>query len=108
MILKSHPDRSDKPEKALGYWSEDVKPQDYVDKSWDTAQRNAVVEYLDFSAQSKVLYRWRGSSRCRFCNIRNGSQCFTDGTYVWPSGFGHYLMEHGVKPPQEFIDHVNG
>jgi hypothetical protein len=104
MILPHHPNRKNKPEKAIGYWSDDVKPQDFVE-SWDEAQRNAVVIYL--GRGNKTLYRWRGISRCRFCGISNGSQCITDGTYVWPSGFAHYLLEHGVKPDAEFVDHIN-
>ena len=111
MILPRHPDCPDKPHKAIGYWNEDVNPRDFVDESWDENQRNTVVSYLEITLglrhlRRKVLYRWRGSSYCRFCNQRNGSRCYTDGTYVWPSGFSHYLLEHGVKPPKEFIDHV--
>lgn len=103
MILAQHPDQPRRKHKVLGYWSEDVNPCDYVDESWDEEQRNAVILYLD---SYDSLYWWRGSSRCRFCDIRNGSRCQSDGTYVWPSGFSHYLLEHGVKPPQEFILHV--
>jgi hypothetical protein len=29
----------------------------------------------------------------------------TDGTYNWPQGFEHYITEHGVRPPTEFIAH---
>ena len=35
-----------------------------------------------------------------------GGTDLSDGHYVWPFGFAHYVEAHGVKPPQEFIDHV--
>ena len=25
---------------------------------------------------------------------------------VWPEGFAHYLEQHDVKPPAEFLEHV--
>jgi hypothetical protein len=81
-------------------------PSDYVDESWDKTQREKVVNYLNHVGQ--VFEHWRGYSWCRFsCGERNmGTTDFSDGTYVWPAGFGHYVEKHGVKPPQEFIDHV--
>jgi len=111
MILPHHPDRSNSREKAIGYWtdtysrggSELPNPKDFVDESWDTEQRNLVINYLE---SGKTKHRWRGISRCRFCGKSNGSTCLSDGTYVWPSGFAHYLMEHGVKPSEEFIQHA--
>lgn len=103
MILSSHPSRQTK-EKALGYWDgERLHPKQWVDESWDPTERDLIIAYLQ-NGESK--FRWRGCSWCRFCECRNGSQCLTDGTYIWPQGFTHYLIEHGVKPPQEFIDHV--
>jgi hypothetical protein len=30
----------------------------------------------------------------------------TDGIYVWPEGLTHYVKEHNVRLPQEFVDHV--
>ena len=30
----------------------------------------------------------------------------TDGTYVWPEGYHHYVTKHGVKPPEHFLRHV--
>lgn len=103
MILPHHPNKRNGKHRAIGYWSEDCNPQDFVDPSWDKNQRNAILVHLN---NGKSLYRWRGISRCRFCNQRNGSQCMTDGTYVWPSGFAHYISEHGVKPALEFIQHI--
>jgi hypothetical protein len=31
---------------------------------------------------------------------------YTDGIWLYPEGFLHYVRRHAVKPPQEFLDHV--
>lgn len=82
-------------------------PQDFVDTSWNANERKAVVAYLraGFAAE-----HYMGYSHCRFdCGINDadmGDADLTDGTYVWPQGFVHYVEAHGVKPPQEFVRHV--
>lgn len=78
--------------------------EDCVDETWDPAERERVVNYLELAGFEAAAYR--GMSRCRFCNKFNGSTEITDGTYRWPEGLSHYLREHGVKPSQDFIDHV--
>lgn len=109
MILDRHPERQGKhdvrKERAIGYWSAEIRPQDFVDQDWNERERALVADYLNMCGETVI--RWRGSAQCRICDIRrNGSTCESDGTFIWPRGFGHYLSEHGVKPPQEFIAHV--
>ena len=107
---------SDRPRRRgglhLGYWANDRYPQlpypaDFVDHNWKKQERQVVVEYLR-AGETKT--QWRGGSYCRMCDLKRskamGSTCLTDGTYTWPWGFAHYVEEHGVRPPQEFIDHV--
>lgn len=106
MILRKHPNTKDGP--AIGYWYSKYQPdlphpQDFVQEDWDHNVRDMVIRYLE---SGKVLYQWRGYSGCRFCQESNGTKCLTDGTYVWPEGFAHYLLEHGVKPPRGFIYHI--
>lgn len=94
--------------KKIGFWfsihePSFPKPQNMIDLSWNKEERQKVIKYLE---NGKVSARYRGSSRCRFCGISNGSYDKTDNVFVWPSGLTHYLIEHGVKPDQEFIDHL--
>lgn len=103
------------PRKMLGYWKDKWNrkgeyrypslpdPHDFIDKSWDKKERDAVIAYLKSGKRNSS---WMGFSTCRICGIHNGTQCLTDGTYIWPQGFAHYVEQHYVKPPQEFIDHV--
>lgn len=32
-----------------------------------------------------------------------GCCTLTDGKYVWPEGLAHYVLEHAVRPPEDFI-----
>jgi len=58
----------------------------------------------------------RGPSQCRICGDRsNGSFEYslepiskTSGGWVWPQGFAHYILEHGVRPPEDFVVKVLG
>lgn len=45
---------------------------------------------------------YRGSSRCRICDIRNGSCEYIFGGYRWPAGYLHYVEEHNVEPSAGF------
>jgi hypothetical protein len=132
MILARHPHLNGLPDnelgtkvrakyadlKFIGYWAWPKTahteasvgmpdPHDFVDEKWDPVQRNAVIRHLQ---AGETFESWRGWSWCRFkCGDQKmGSQCLTDGTYVWPQGFVHYIEHHAVRPPQEFIDHVLG
>jgi len=73
-----------------------------VDLSWGGESREIVLAHVRLG---DVAASCRGWSDCRLCGKRNGSQDFTDGRYVWPSGFDHYISEHGVRPPREFVAH---
>jgi hypothetical protein len=108
MILDRHPDMPNMSTKAIGYWFNDhhptfPKPEEHIDGSWNSIEREAVARYLD---SGKIVASWRGWSRCRMCGKQNGSACLGDGVYVWPEGFSHYVRDHGVRPPDVFSKHV--
>ena len=84
-------------------------PRDCVDTHWrDTAMGRvefaSVLAHLRSGRTHEAFY---GYSWCRICHRNdNGTKDLTDGTYVWPEGYAHYIEAHGVKPPQDFIEHV--
>ena len=47
-----------------------------------------------------------GYSPCRICGQQNGALELSDGVFVWPDGLAHYVSDHLVKPPQEFVVHA--
>lgn len=102
--------------KQVGFWRDpsDVDPSealpdpgDSVEPDWDPVERDAVVRYL---RDGKLLDWVKGYSWCRFqCGVHDsemGDKTLTDGDYFWPEGLPHYLTDHGVKPPGDFVAHV--
>jgi hypothetical protein len=93
----------------IGYWAGPdttgswPSPVDFVDLGWDQDDRDYVSSYL---AEGRVVWGFMGYSPCRFCGVDNGDLELSDGTYLWPSGLAHYLIEHGVRLPDEFVEHA--
>lgn len=94
--------------KIIGYWkgpqSEQYPhPSALVDLDWDEDEKQQVIDYLN---QGKPIFHYRGFSWCRFgCSreVDMGTSEMTDGEFVWPEGFVHYVVEHNIKPPTQFI-----
>lgn len=74
-----------------------------VDETWPIEERERVLTYLE---AHPIIASYRGSSTCRLCGIRNGSQERSDGKHVWPTGYAHYVRDHGVKPPEAFLTSI--
>lgn len=73
-------------------------------RDWSEDEREDVTDYL---RHGQVTRASMGYSPCRMCDKRdNGCLELTDGTYVWPEGLAHCIAEHGVRLPQEFVQHV--
>lgn len=94
--------------RTIGYWRnaehpEYPDPADLADESWSEDERDAVVWYL---SSAFIPRTWMGYSPCRVCGRDNGAIDFTDGVYIWPEGLAHYVEEHAVRLPQEFVAHV--
>jgi hypothetical protein len=93
----------------IGYWSGSgaseswPNPEDMVDSAWDKEDRDAVADYLQ---RGHIARLYMGYSPCRICGERNGVLELSDGTFVWPEGLRHYVIEHQVRLPDRFIDHV--
>ncbi len=99
--------------KHVGYWRRPgvlvgplPDPHAMVDASWDKSERDRVLAYLK---TGKAVMRYMGYSDCRICGKTiDGTGDMSDGVWVWPEGFGHYLSLHDVRPPAEFVTHVLG
>lgn len=94
--------------RRIGYWGSGSRdglpdPRSLMDTVWDALEREDVEDYLSrgFVSQAALGYEF-----CRVCGQANGSLEFSDGVYCWPEGLRHYVHEHGVGLPREFIDHV--
>ncbi|MBP0451611.1 hypothetical protein J5Y04_18965 [Kitasatospora sp. RG8] len=98
----------DRPVRLLDFWVTPENqtlpnPADLVDPGWEESERYWVADYLNHGL---VAGSWMGASRCRLCSCSNGSRDLTDGYYLWPEGLGHYVLDHDVRLPAEFLDHI--
>lgn len=92
----------------IGYWNEKGKnnyidPNLLIDKNWELEDRDKIVSYLK---GGKFYEGYMGFSWCRVCNCCNGATELTDGVFYWPEGLVHYVEEHHVILPSEFVEHM--
>lgn len=100
----------------IGYWNNDNNdypeyphPKDLIDPEyWKAIEKAYInksyfVEYLDSGIPST---HYRGFSVCRICGIALGSSERCDDKYVWPYKLSHYIQEHDVMLPIEFIEYM--
>jgi hypothetical protein len=100
--------------RLIGYWkavwdhdkeSEQwPDPRWFVDPHWDEGERQQVSLYL--KGRGRGLEAFCGPSWCRLCDADVGSVELTDGAFDWPEGLIHYVDEHCVRLPPEFLRHV--
>jgi hypothetical protein len=85
--------------------SEYIWPQEISGKSILTVEEKKwAVNYLK---SGHVALRWKGYDDCRICKQTLGTKCLTDGTFIWPEKIEHYLEEHDILFPDEFVLHMN-
>lgn len=64
---------------------------------------NAVLCVLSRPEREEGYMGW---SDCRVCGRRNGTHDYFHGPWRFPEGYGHYVVDHCVKPPREFIEYA--
>jgi hypothetical protein len=95
--------------RLIGYWRSEQEPDwpdphDFVDPDWDPEERLSVYHYLCGGWTGLVV---PGIEECRICGQALFPSEKFDGTYVWPNGLDHYVGDHSVRLPREFLDHVH-
>jgi hypothetical protein len=119
MVVSMHPDKPGVHGLPhIGYWAESQDPLkdryetkrillpwpgDFLDPEWRGHEKNMVIVHL---RDAPNVEHWRGFSSCRLCTQHHGSTDKSDGAYVWPSGLAHYVEEHSLRPPPEFVSHI--
>lgn len=98
--------------KAIGFWitglhdERQPAPQELVG-TMPADQRARLVDYL---AAGMTHESYLGLSWCRFgCGIDwalMGSRDLTDATWIWPEGLAHYVRDHRIVLPEEFVTHA--
>ena len=97
--------------RAIGFWRDPEigdhrfrHPIAFVEPDWDLAERKLVAQYLRSGVRVMSYLGW---SWCRFrCGAEDsemGDSEFADGVWLWPGGQTHYVLEHSVRLPGEFV-----
>jgi ankyrin repeat protein len=101
--------------RSIGFWRAGPEPdgsglphpREAIDEEWPPAERARVVRYL---RRGRPIAAYLGYSHCRLeCGIPwhfMGSRDLSDGVWVWPEGYAHYVEHHGVRPPPELLAEI--
>ena len=81
----------------FGFWSPSARPT----PSPPLPHAPLLLRYL--TAHALLESYEHGHAACRLCGARAGCATLTDGARVWPEGFAHYFVAHGVQPPREVL-----
>lgn len=94
--------------RTVGYWHSDssprfIHPKHLVGKYKDEGLKNKICYYL---RNAKLHTSWMGFSYCRFeCGCQDmGTVDKYDNNWIWPEGLEHYVRDHNVILPEEFIE----
>src|SRR5262245_57557729 len=99
--------------RPIGFWhspyggqEELPDPTALVCPGWiEFGKKKRLIAYL----KGATYETWRGLSHCRFrCGVDDremGFRDYTDGLWVWPEGLYHYIENHDVRLPDDFIVH---
>lgn len=73
---------------------------------YDLDELDRCIEYM--SSTENMLNGGSGSDPCLFDNahILYGYGCRTDGVWIWESHMDHYIREHNIQIPRDFIEHM--
>lgn len=98
-----------KPLIQIGYWRQSENDSDTLpwpiegESRLPLETKQKITKYLD---NGKLHAAYRGWSTCRICGTMNGSTCLTDGEFVYPEGYSHYILDHGVNPDSRLLAKV--
>ncbi len=95
--------------RLIGYWNGGLSsendiwpdPKDFV-SAMLPLDKQKILSYFESAIQ--MPYAAGGVSKCRFCDKGVGNREFTDGKFLWPEGLPHYVDDHSVKLPDEFLE----
>ena len=94
--------------RGIGYWKRHFIPScRTLSTSLTRRGMSGQGRHADYLGRGILAHVFMGWSTCRICGKDdNGDLEYTDGTYLWPSGLAHYVKDHGVRLPDEFVRHA--
>lgn len=95
-------------DKPFGFWYSQWEPGFPLPATSDYARADELAYSLELIESKAIEERYRGFSICRICQCMNGISTFIykkgEDTYIWPSGFRHYLTAHRIQPPAFLLE----
>lgn len=100
----------------IGIWIKNLEDDEYPPPqelvgNWESRVKSSVVQYLadaipkDDDPLSRAQLEYRHA--CLFgCGAELGSSNIFDSQWVWNTGLKHYVAEHNVMLPGEFLQHA--
>ena len=94
--------------KIEGYWYSEYEKQypKPIPNTIDISIKQQFIEKLKKIQLHAHEVAYMGSSKCRLCDICNGSTEFNHKGWIWPIGYLHYIETHNVSPSKDFINFV--
>lgn len=92
--------------KKFGFWNDDeLKLESWIAPSWGPADRIDLIEYVKRSPV--VMAGSAPNYACEICRKSlPAAEYQSDGEWFWPLGLGHYLEEHQVRLPDDFVARI--
>jgi hypothetical protein len=82
-------------------------PQNIKTKNYSLDLKEKIVDFL---RNGNIVTMYLGTSYCRFnCGIPSsemGNSTLTDGKFIWPEGYCHYIESHNLAVPEFFLQKI--
>lgn len=88
----------------IGYWRQTEDSNE--DLPWPVIRKISPETkelVLKFLRAGIGVNHWKGWSNCRICGKMNGDTCLSNGGFVYPEGYAHYIEEHDVMPDSQLL-----
>ena len=92
--------------KEVGFWNNLRNDYPEYPMPLENKANYNVERMFDYLSNGALAGGYRGTSYCRICRDRNGSKEYIDGFFLWPEGLAHYVKEHQIELPSDFVNHV--
>jgi hypothetical protein len=92
--------------KEVGFWNNWRNEYPEYPMPVENKANYNVERMFDYLSNGVLAGGYRGTSHCRICRVRAGSKEYIDGFFLWPEGLPHYIKEHQIELPSDFVNHV--
>lgn len=94
--------------RPVGFWTTREgdglpDPRNLQSPTWERPRRHLIASYL---RTASILDERALRHACAICGAPVAHRERTDGVWRWPEGLAHYVVEHGVRLPEELLERM--